>query len=274
MSPSDLLLSKDWSWPEFDEALKTADGAAIEAVLELRSHPDEEVRLDLAHTLPALARGEDPTDEMLRAAIELSSDQGDDVRDWACFALAEQWREIDTPDLRDALAARLDDSHVDTRCEALVGLAYRNDPRALPAVREALSRPSDDIWRMELVAAGALSTPDLHDLVMLHQMGWDNDDTADLARRLTDPAGPGDDILDAAAELYRRRAHGEPDGDSIRGWHVMNAMLDIAPQRAPEFLELVASRLEGDAPAEIQLRTHSVLAQLATEPRQRPQVDL
>ncbi|TQK68448.1 hypothetical protein [Nocardioides sp. SLBN-35] len=59
---------------------------------------------------------------------------------------------------------------------------------------------------------------------------------ADAAGRLTDPAGPGLDVLDGVARLYRRRVNGHPDGDALAAWDVMNAILDIAPHRAPQWV--------------------------------------
>ncbi|MFJ9313567.1 hypothetical protein ACIRN4_05185 [Pimelobacter simplex] len=138
------------------------------------------------------------------------------MRGYPCFVLGQQWQEVDTSELREALAARLDDIDRDARSEALLGLAYRRDPRALPRVRDALSRPRGYLWRLEMVAAAALGDPQLHDLVLRHRDGWESEADArdaDVACRLTDPARPGDDVLDGVARLYRRRAHGLPDGD-------------------------------------------------------------
>ncbi len=224
----------------------------------------------VAATLPLLTHGDEPTEEMVAVAIDLSLDSDKDVRDYACFALAAQWREVDTPALRDALAARLDDIDRDTRSEALLGLAYRRDPRALPRVREALSRPSGNLWRLEMIAAGALSDPQLHALVRRHQDGWttaEDDRTADAVSRLTDPTGPGTELLDSIAELCRRRARGQHDGDALNAWHLMAEMLDIAPHRAPDFFEGVLTRLAGDEAAQRELRERSALAQLAREVR-------
>lgn len=61
-----------------------------------------------------------------------------------------------------------------------------------------------------------------------------------------DTPGPGDDVLDGVARLYRRRAHGLPDGDALASWHLMEAMLEIAPHRAPELLGAVLERLADD----------------------------
>jgi HEAT repeat protein len=67
----------------------------------------------------------------------LSNDEDERVRDWATFALGVQ-TERDTPELREALADRLEDSSPDVRAEAARGLALRGDQRALePAVAAA-----------------------------------------------------------------------------------------------------------------------------------------
>jgi hypothetical protein len=235
-------------------------------VLAMAGHHDSEVRSAVVITLPLLLHGDAPTAELVDAAVALTADSDKRVRDYACFTLAEQWREVDTPSVREALAARLDDIDREARCEALVGLAYRHDPRALPRVRSALSRPSGDLWRLEMVAAGALSDPRLHGLVLRHQSGWGDEEasrTADVVRRLTDPAGVGDDVLDGVAELYRRRAHGLPDRDLLWAWELMAEMVDIAPHRASAFLDDEIARLGGDDAAVEELRNRSALAQLA-----------
>jgi hypothetical protein len=146
----------------------------------------------------------------------------------------------------------LDDIDRDARCEALLGLAYRHDLRALPRLRTALARPSGAVWRLELAAAGALGEPELHPLVLRHQSGWSSEEaqhTAELARRLTDPAGPGDDVIDGVAQLCRRRALGRPDGDAIEAWWLMADLLEIAPDRAAALFDEVRARIGDDADA-------------------------
>lgn len=82
--------------------------------------------------------------------------------------------------------------------------------------------------------------------------------------RLTDPAGPGDDVIDGVAELCRHRAHGEPEGDALTAWHLMAEMFDIAPHNAGRYLEAVLSRLVDDEAALQEVREYSALAQIAT----------
>jgi hypothetical protein len=205
---------------------------------------------------------------VVEAALRRTRDEDTRVRDLATFVLGQQLREVDTPALREALVERLDDEDHETRCEAILGLAYRRDPRALPRLEKVLSRPDDTVWRLELQAAAALADPRLHPLVLRHQTGWDDPDaarTADMARRLTDPDGPGDDILDGAAALYQGRADGRADTEEDLGpIRILTDMLDLAPHRADEFLAAVLARLDGDEAAQDEVRHRSSLA-LAAE---------
>lgn len=267
MALTDHLLRDDIQCPAFFVAVDAAGDAERQAVLRLADHERPEVRRAVASTIPLLAHGDSPTDAMVAVLIGLSGDPDPRVRDWACCGLAE-FREVDTDALRDALAARLDDIDRDTRTEALVGLAYRQDPRAMPRVRAALARRSGDVWRLEMVAAGALSDPTLHELVLRHQHGWDDPQGASVAEaalRLTDPNGPGSDLVEGVAELIRRRSQGHSDGDADASWALMDEMLDIAPFRAPEMYNLVRQRLNGDEAAIRHLENQTSLAQLAAE---------
>jgi HEAT repeat protein len=113
------------------------DPRAIEPAARLKSHPSEEVRLGVVH---AMFSHED--DLATRTLIELSADEDEDVRDWATFELGSIL-ESDTPQIREALFARLNDTHDDTRFEARVGLARRSDERVLIPLMQELS--SDDV---------------------------------------------------------------------------------------------------------------------------------
>ncbi len=94
-----------------------------------------------------------PGDEALNALIELSADADAKVRDWATFALGTL-AEADSPALRDALAARLDDADEDTRMEAVHGLALRGDERAEAPARDLLA-DRDHVRRRRLAAPPA-----------------------------------------------------------------------------------------------------------------------
>jgi HEAT repeat protein len=101
------------------------DGRAVEPLLKLKRHPDTNVR----HAL-VFALGGHEDELAIAALIELSSDESAIVRDWATFGLGSLI-DMDTPEIRDALVARLDDEDVGARDEALVGLASRKDQRVV-----------------------------------------------------------------------------------------------------------------------------------------------
>src|SRR5206468_5739139 len=127
------------------------------------------------------------------------------VRDWACYGLGTRLSDVDTPVVRNALAVRLTDTDPHVRCEALLGLARRQDPRALPAVRARLE--GDEVRLAEIQAAGALGDPSLHCLVRAQLAGWGTEAVGRVcaALRLADPDGLGDDLLDGLAEWYADR---------------------------------------------------------------------
>jgi hypothetical protein len=103
------------------------DERAIGRLAALSSHGSADVRRGVVHGL----MGHDD-DRAVAALIALSADPDPSVRDWATFSLGVQI-ERDTPELREALAARLSDPDLDTREEAILGLTVRGDHRALEA---------------------------------------------------------------------------------------------------------------------------------------------
>ena len=256
----DFVRAADGDSVGYYAALERFDRDDLADLLALAGHHDPDVRRALVSTLPLIVA--DPDDDLLAVVIQLSVDSAISVRDHACFVLAQQWREVDTHTLREALADRLNDLDRDTRCEALVGLAYRLDPRAAPRVRDALSRPTGTVWRLELIAAGALGDPQLHPLVLRHLDDWDeaNSRTVEAVRRLTDPAGVGADLFRGVAELYRIRAHPGTGAEDLGAWRLMNEMLEIAPRRAREFFVAVSAHLMGDDAALLELETESALS--------------
>jgi HEAT repeat protein len=165
------------------------DDRALSTILRHVAHPTAEVRLSVAAALPFVA-GDPPAETAVRALIQLSADADGDVRDWATMGIGSQLT-IDRDDVRDALVARLADEEGDTAGEALLGLALRHDPRALPALLERLDR---DPGNLIVEAAAELGAPEaLPVLVRLKENGWEIDD-------------PRPSVLDAAIEACSQRA--------------------------------------------------------------------
>ena len=79
--------------------------------------------------------GTEAAELAIKTKIEMSSDADEVVRDWATFGLGAI--NVDTPEIRAALFARIADEDEITRGEALVGLARRKDQRAIePLIKE------------------------------------------------------------------------------------------------------------------------------------------
>ena len=154
-----------------------------------------------------------------------------------------------------------DSRRTTTRCEALLGLARRRDERTLPVLKERLAR--ENVYSLEIDAAGALGDPSLHWMVRAHLAGWDDDVVARVcaALRLTDPSGVGDDLLDGLADWFRLGAPHATDDDRY-WWSVTLQVLEHAEYRAPEIAEEVRLRLFGEHAA-TRLMLGSRLAQLA-----------
>lgn len=122
------------------------DERAIPLLVSLRRHHDPGARYGAV--LGMLGYSAAP--EVIGALIELSRDTDEEVRDWATFGLGSA-ADTDTPEIREALADRLSDKSPQARGEALVGLAKRKDPRALPLIAHRLE--SEDVNPLDLEAA-------------------------------------------------------------------------------------------------------------------------
>lgn len=99
------------------------------------AHADDDVRHAVAFALGGTRC--DTSEEAVRIMIGLTGDRAAYVRDWATFGLGVQ-SDANTPAIRDALLARLEDDDLDTRGEAIVSLTRRSEPRAVEAVILAL----------------------------------------------------------------------------------------------------------------------------------------
>lgn len=132
------------------------DARAIESLINLKNHPSEDVRHGVV-----LGLSGHRDERAIAALIELSGDFDSHVRDWATFELGSILEDVDTPELREALYARVEDPDGDTRAEALVGLAKRKDERAIKPLIEWLEQLGTDAGNMLYEAATELADPRL-----------------------------------------------------------------------------------------------------------------
>jgi HEAT repeat protein len=136
------------------------DERAIDRLAALVAHASPEVRRSVVHGL----MGYDD-DRAVHALVRLSQDEVASVRDWATFALGVQI-DRDTPELREALAARLGDEDANTRDEAIRGLALRGDARAIEAALAA--EPTPEIEEAIAILAEATGDPRLRERLEAH----------------------------------------------------------------------------------------------------------
>lgn len=167
-----------------DEAIPVASAAlmamghlgvgSVARVCTMADHSHEDIRYSVAYCL-----GNRKDAQSRATLVELSKDDDHEVRDWATFGLGTLC-DTDSPAIRDALAARLQDADEDTRCEAIIGLASRNDPRATEAVRKELE--NECVGRLAIEAAGILCDPQF--MPRLKALLASNPDDTDLAEAI------------------------------------------------------------------------------------------
>ncbi len=141
------------------------DSAAC--AVKFSTHVDSKVR----HAAVLVLSGEN-TQTAINCLIQLSSDSDAHVRDWATFALGSQI-DVDTPEIRRALVARLDDPDDDARAEAMVGLARRKDERVVAALKTELS--SRCVGTLVVEAAEEIASDKLHPCLVELRDWWDVD---------------------------------------------------------------------------------------------------
>lgn len=120
-------------------------------ILALSKHSDADLRWRVAWALPLEVKPEHELyDEVIETLIRLSADEDSQVRDWATFTLGTQ---LDDASERvvEALLQRTKDRDFDTRSEAIMGLARRNEPRGLQPLTELLL--SDHVGELAVEAA-------------------------------------------------------------------------------------------------------------------------
>jgi HEAT repeat protein len=146
-----------------------ADTRGLLAVLAHVAHPSPDVKFAVAVALPLLA-GDAPAAGVADALVRLSRDPDPEIRDWATAGLNEPF-DVDTAEIRDALAERLTDTEGDIAGEALLGLAQRRDPRTLLPLLAWLD--GGDAGNLIVEAAAALGAPEaLPALLRLKAAGW------------------------------------------------------------------------------------------------------
>jgi len=141
-----------------------SDARAVGGLLPFQQHPDPDVRYGvvfgmLGHTDP----------RAIACLITLSTDPEVRIRDWATFGLAVQI-DTDTPEVREALLARVQDPDGDTAGEAMVGLARRKDVQVVAPLLEALQ--AGHVGSLLLEAAAALADPVLLPTLQQIQAQW------------------------------------------------------------------------------------------------------
>ena len=111
----------------------------------------------------------------IKTLITLSQDPDNDVRDWATFGLYldAQHQQPVTSDIKEALFARLEDSHDETRYQAIAGLATCQDLRVLDPLIKALE--ADDVWHLTIEAAKRLGHPALYPTLVKLQEDFPSD---------------------------------------------------------------------------------------------------
>lgn len=144
-----------------------SDAKAVPLVARLSGHPDPDMRYAVVLALTAYESA-----SAIECLISLSRDPDAHVRDWATFGLGTQM-ESDIPQLRDALADRLEDPDDDARGEALVGLARRKDQRVVEVLKRELR--SDCIGTLPIEAAELIASTELHSELVALRDWWDTD---------------------------------------------------------------------------------------------------
>ncbi len=153
------------------ELASTGEAVVLVDALHAMAHTRDLRQMDIAlglieHSLPKvryatacmLIAGKEDR-RAIAALITLSADTDDLTRDWATFGLAQQMEDRDTPEMREAFIARLNDPDKETQAEAILGLALRKDLRVVHPLIDALG--DDEPSWMNYKAAWALASPAL-----------------------------------------------------------------------------------------------------------------
>lgn len=117
----------------------------VDKLATFKTHPNHNVRDGLVFSL----LGQEHIGA-IQILIYLSKDKNTNVKNWATFGLGRQI-EIDNEEIRNALWARVDDKHEETRFEAITGLCIRKDPRAKALIENELSKRENGTLLFEAI---------------------------------------------------------------------------------------------------------------------------
>jgi HEAT repeat protein len=157
------------------------DQRALDPLIAAQGHPSAAVRRATAEAIPMAMVVAGQSSAGVAALIGLCADEDADVRDWATCSLGRTLAAdrddlgafYDTPQVRAALAGRLDDADPATRAEACAGLALRRVIDVVEPLRRELARP--DVGRVPVIAAEALGSGDLYDSLLALRGWWTRD---------------------------------------------------------------------------------------------------
>jgi HEAT repeat protein len=139
------------------------DPRCADYLIALSAHPAPAIQAAVARALGGALCNNERMDG-IEVLITLSAAADPDTRDWATFNLA--LRDADSPEIRAALWARINDTDCNADGEALCGLAKRRDPSVGARIAEQLS--VDAPGNLIVEAAGELADPAL--LPALHAL--------------------------------------------------------------------------------------------------------
>ena len=92
----------------------------IEQICIFKNHKSINVKFSLISAILSIEQN-----QAIETLIQLSNDKNSDIRDWATFGIGTQI-DVNNENIQKALWNRINDKDIDTKNEAIVGLAKRN----------------------------------------------------------------------------------------------------------------------------------------------------
>ena len=145
-------------------------------VLTMTSDSNKDIKSAAVISSVGMIGNEPGDNEVVLRLIELTTDVDSEVRDWSTFGLVTciEMSEGDQQTIRNALFARTNDRHLDTRAEAFMGLALSGDDRGVEPLRRYLSA-GKRIGKLNIEAAHAYGRSELYEPLLEISRWWDVD---------------------------------------------------------------------------------------------------